>query len=167
MRRRSTVLKLVLAGGALVGIGAAATSAAAWTNTTYFSSATTSAAVSLQASLSSGSGWIAADTNASGVALNISSTLTNLQPSTTKTVVVYLRNSGGSPVTVSTVTPVKSGTLFTAPCTITATASALGTTTLAVNGTTSTTVTVTTPAMTPACWNATGTLILQFVGTAT
>jgi hypothetical protein len=161
------VVRVVLTAGVLAGVGAAATSAAAWTNPVYGRVATTTAAVSLQASLTSGSGWIDVDTNGAGVALDISATLTGLQPSTTKTVVVYVRNSGGSSVTVSTVAPVKTGALFAAPCAVTATASALGATTLAAGATTSTTVTVTTPAMTPACWSTTGTLVLQLVGTTT
>ncbi|MDM7830495.1 hypothetical protein [Cellulomonas edaphi] len=167
MRRRiprRRMVQLVLAAFALFGIGAAATSAL-WTNSAYFQASASGASVDLQAS-TNGTTWLDADTADAGVAVDLSSSLADLRPNTTRgPLTVYLKNSGSVPLTVAAVAPVKTGDLFTAPCALTVTTTALGATTLAVGATTTMTVTVTVPNLPLTCQNKTGSLVLQFTGT--
>ena len=167
MRRPSHAAALALAACAVVGLGAAVTAtAAAWTNDAWFRGSTKAVSVNLQGS-TDGTNFVAADTDAASSALNISSTLINLQPNTVKgPITVYIKNAGASPLVVSTVTPVKSGALFTGVCTLAVATTPLTSSTLAVGATATMTVTVTVPDLPLSCQTKTGQLVLQFNGTA-
>jgi len=95
-RNKGAIIKLTLGGLALVGIGAAATSAA-WTDSAFFSSATTSASVDLKGSATGGANanYTAADTALAAVDLGA---ISNLTPDSTITKTVYLWNAGTAPL---------------------------------------------------------------------
>ena len=167
-RRRSrkggvAYLRFGLAGVALLGIGAAATSAA-WTDQAWFGASATAAKVELAASLD-GTSYSVADAEATAVTIPFD--LLNAGATVTKT--VWVRNEGSVPVTVSAPVVAKTG-LFTgsgtgslAPAAVTV--SNVADTVLDPNEATSATVTV----VTPVNWDdsfqsQTGTLTITFTG---
>jgi len=100
-RRRGVVfLKFGLAGAALLGIAAAATSAA-WTDNAWFSASASAATVQLQGSLDSTPlSWQVANTK--GAALEIpAATFTNLVPGQTATYTVHVKNNGSVAITIA------------------------------------------------------------------
>ena len=118
-RRRGVVfLKFGLAGAALLGIAAAATSAA-WTDNAWFSADAHAATVKVSAS-SDGTNFSYADTGNGGTAITFGATeFGQLNAGVTKTVTLYLRNDGTVPLTVSAVTTSGSGGIFTADTSVT------------------------------------------------
>ncbi len=167
-RRRSrkggvAYLRFGLAGVALLGIGAAATSAA-WSDQAWFGASATAAKVELQASLAETSGYTDADA-APGITIPFD--LLNAGADVTKT--VWVRNDGTVPVTVGTPSVTKTG-LFTgsgtgasAPASVTV--SDVADATLEPGDVTSATVHVTTPANWDGSFQSqTGTLTITFTG---
>ncbi|GEL95874.1 hypothetical protein [Cellulomonas composti] len=151
-RRRGTVLKLVLASGALLGIGAAATSAA-WTNSAFFTSTASSGSVDLKACSSANPAattptWTcaAADTSGTAHAILSSSAFALMVPGNTYTTTVRIQNDGNVPLSVtSTITALAQPLTGTAP-NATLGVSPAGPITLAAGASQNLTVTVTTPA---------------------
>ncbi len=154
-RRRGVVfLKFGLAGAALLGIAAAATSAS-WSDNAWFSASAQAATVKLSASSSGTSGsFTYADTGNGGTAITFgASDFGELNQGASKPVTLYLRNDGSVPLTVSAVTTSGTGGIFTADTSVTGTAgnpaavvSDLATgTSIAPGATASFTVTLTTP----------------------
>jgi|GEM_PF-1116570 len=185
--RRSGVLKLGLGGLALLGIGAAATSAA-WTDPAYFVASAGSASVGLQGSLN-GTSWSDANTSSTSttvtadLAISIpAATFSGLVPNpdntsqVTKSVTLYLKNTGSSAITVTTACTA-SGDLFagstplivTFDSTATTATNCAKTLTFAAGSTTAqtTVLKVTVPAAWPSSYaNKAGSLIVTFTGTA-
>jgi predicted ribosomally synthesized peptide with SipW-like signal peptide len=186
-RRIANAVKIALAGGALLGMGAAATSAA-WTDQANFSATAASATVGLQGSLN-GTTWFDANTasTSTGVAADLAisvpaATFTGLVPNpnntsqVTRSVTLYLRSTGSAPTAVSTAcTP--SGDLFTGAAPLIVTFDAAATTatsctrtfTFAAGDTAaqSTVLKVTVPAAWPQTYaGKSGSLVVTFTGTA-
>ena len=146
-----TSARVVLAAGLLVGLGAAASSAA-WTNGAYFRSGASSASVELQACSSANPGatnpsWTCENADTSGAAHVVlsSSAFSLMVPGQTYSTTVQLRNAGTVPLTVSsTIAGIAEPLTGTAP-NATLTVSPAGPTTIAAAGSLNLTVTVTTP----------------------
>jgi hypothetical protein len=99
-RKRGAVIKFSLAGAALLGIAAAATSAA-WTDQAWFKIDATSATVDLDASID-GVNWAPADGAGTAVTVTIpASSFGNINQSFNKTLTLHLRNSGSVPLTLT------------------------------------------------------------------
>lgn len=102
---RRNALKLGLAGIAVVGVGAALTSAA-WTDNVFFQGDAHAATFNLQASLSATGPWVEAS---SASPITIPSTVFDkLVPGQTRTVDVYVINQSNVPATL-TATPTITG----------------------------------------------------------
>lgn len=171
--RRWGITRFALAGAALLGIGAAATSAA-WTDGTWFSLQASSASVQLEASTTGLAGsWVDADADP-GVTFGTTApnVFTNLLPGQTRSATIYLKNTGSTCVNVAAATVTKSAPLdgsTATDATVTLAPGVVGD--LAPNGGTATVqVTVATPAL----WSSTHqnvaanptALKVQFIGTA-
>jgi predicted ribosomally synthesized peptide with SipW-like signal peptide len=148
-RRRGAYVRFGLAGVALLGIGAAATSAA-WTDQAWFSTSATAATVKLDAS-ADGTSWIAADTSG---AAQVIAAISGLNQGANVQRTIYVKNSGDVPLTV-TCSTATSGTLWSGSGTgnsanPTVALGALGASSLAAGAQTSATLTVTTAA----AWDA-------------
>ncbi|WP_421742120.1 hypothetical protein [Cellulomonas sp.] len=105
-RRKGAAVRFGLAGLALLGIGAAATSAN-WTNDAWFNAASSSASVLLDGSVASATGpWVAADTDATGIALS-STAFSLLVPGQTRTVTYWVKNSSSTCLNVPAPTVTK------------------------------------------------------------
>ncbi|HEY0118129.1 MAG TPA: hypothetical protein VGC04_05050 [Cellulomonas sp.] len=105
-RRRGVVfLKFGLAGAALLGVAAAATSAA-WTDDAWFSATAQGATVHLQGAIGTNpasTDWQDADTSTESPTLTVSSTVFgDLLPGDHRTVVLNLRNTGSTNLTLGT-----------------------------------------------------------------
>ncbi len=170
-RRTVVVLKFGLAGAALLGIAAAATSAA-WTDNAWFSASASAKTVQFDAS-NDNSHWAAADASGTAVAVLDPNALTGLVAGQSRPVTLYIKNNGGS--TLSVAAPAISGDAITAL--------GIGANTddlkVAFDGTwplslapnsaaTKVTVTVTAPDTWPATFEGkSGTLYVDFLATAT
>ena len=111
-RKRAAIIKFSFAGAALLGIGAAATSAA-WTDDAWFSAAATTPTIQLQG----GNGaapttWTNADTSATAVVIPASA-FQNLEPGVARSVQIGLKNISTVPLIVAAPTVTTSGTIFT------------------------------------------------------
>ncbi|WP_051682025.1 hypothetical protein [Cellulomonas sp. HZM] len=160
-RRRRTALQLALGGLALVGIGAAATSAA-WTDPAYFTGDVKSATVDLRGRMSGSTTWSTADTAGTAVALGFAST--PMVPGGTQVKTIELQNAGNTPLNLTW----SSGNptfLVDASC-FSVAYSAFGASPLAAGSTTSATVTVTLKSDAPqaTCANKSPSLTVQVVG---
>ena len=101
-RRGVVFLKFGLAGAALLGIAAAATSAA-WSDDAWFSASATGATIELQGALDSApTSWDAADTKTASLAIP-ESTFEDLVPGEVRTYDVHLHNAGSTPLSVAPV----------------------------------------------------------------
>ncbi len=164
-RKRGTVIRLSLAGLALVGIGAAATTAA-WTDNVFFSATATTGTFNLQGSVD-GTTFVEGDSL--GTAITVPATsLTGLTPGDTKTVTLTIKNVGDLAATLgaSTVTP--TGVIFTGttPATALVTADVTGKT-LAPGASTTLTLTVAAPTTwdrNVAYQGKTGTVVVKVAG---
>ena len=108
-RRKGVVLRFGLAGLALLGIGAAATSAS-WTNDAWFNAASSSASVLLDGSATSATGpWTAADTDATGITF-AGTTFSLLVPGQTRTATYWVKNSSSTCLNVPAPTVTKAKT---------------------------------------------------------
>jgi hypothetical protein len=114
-RKRGAVIKFSLAGAALLGIAAAATSAA-WTDDAWFSASATGATIELQGSLHTNPlSWNPADDSSQALAIPA---FDNLVPNETRTYIVHVKNTGSVDVTVGAPTWTPSATnhaIFDAP----------------------------------------------------
>jgi len=126
-RNRGTIIKLVLAGVAVLGVGAALTTAA-WTDQAWFSAEATAGDVELQAALPDATGtgpgtFIDADDLADAVVIPLAPEyFENIAPGEAREVTLWLRNDGSLPLTIeSAAAQDVTGPLFagTAPATIT------------------------------------------------
>jgi hypothetical protein len=160
------IVAATLALAAVGGIGAAATSAA-WTDNVFFAAPAQAATFDLQGSLN-GTTWVQSD-NADSVQLSVPATaFANLLPGQTRTVTLYVKNTGTTNAAL-TATAAWSGSTFTTNPTL-AVAPTTSTLTAAGGSTASTTITLTVTA--PSDWNATnqgksGTVTVTIGGTAT
>lgn len=115
-RRRGVVfLKFGLAGAALLGIAAAATSAA-WTDNAWFSGTATAATVNLEGAVTAVGGtpatWTHADGTGSAPSITVDPTafgLDNLVPGDDKTIQLNLKNAGTAAIALGTPTITFSG----------------------------------------------------------
>jgi hypothetical protein len=166
--KRRPVIAIVLATLAIGGIGAAATSAA-WTDNVFFSASAQAATFNLQGSLNGTTNWVESD-DQSNIALTIpSSTFANMLPGQTRTVTVYVKNTGTTNASLVVTPTWASGSTFVDAPQVTAVATS-STLTAASGATpqTAVTITVTTPSLWPtANQGKTGTLIVTVAGTAT
>ena len=121
-RKRAT-LKIVLAGVAIVGVGAAVTTAV-WTDNVFFSATATASSFDLQHAASAAGPWSDPGVPGDEAVVTITAAgLDTLSPSTTVNVPFYLCNVGTTAGTITAITtPVISGALATAAgATLTAT----------------------------------------------
>ena len=168
-RKRGALIKFTFAGVALLGIGAAATSAA-WTDDAWFTTSATASTVKLDASLD-GTTFIPADTSATGVAVAIPTSVFGLvNQGSTITTTVYLRNAGTAPLTLGPAAITTTGTMFAAGSGVTVTAVPASTTLAPLvpsvpANTTAVLVTLTTPAAWPTSYQgSTGVITIKFTG---
>ena len=159
-KKRAAVIKLSLAGAAILGIGAAATSAA-WTDDAWFNASASSATVELQGSLD-GTNWSEADTTP-GLTIPVG-TFGNLLPGKTVPVTVHLKNIGSTPLAVaSTVT--LSGVVFDGVSPNNATVTVASVPNIAAGSSADVVVTLTTPATWADTFQGTtGTVLVRFTG---
>lgn len=163
-KKRAAVARFVLAGVAVLGIGAAATSAA-WTDDAWFSASATAATVELEASLN-GTDWEPADTSATAVVVPAAQ-FANMVPGQTRTVTLHLRNISSVPLALGAPVVTPSGSMFTGTGPATATV-ATPATPIAAGAATTVTLTVTTPPLWDASYqNASGSVTIQFQGQTT
>ncbi len=167
--------KLVLAGIAVAGIGAAVTTAA-WTDDVWFSAEAEAATFDLQGRVEPDGAWLdegidPTDETVDGedVVIEIpADTFAGLVPGSSVDVELGLLNAGTSDIDVAT--PVAQdllGAIFTGTAPASVTIGALGTTTLAPDETTTFTVTVSTSDTWPETYiNTSGTFSVLVVGTA-
>ncbi|OJV78506.1 MAG: hypothetical protein BGO37_07210 [Cellulomonas sp. 73-92] len=107
VRRRRPVVRLVLAGGVLVGLGAGLTSGA-WTDSAFFQSAASSASVDLQACVTAtptnpSPTWTCtpADTSGNAAAILPSTTFSGMTPGHVYTTKIRVLNNGTAALTVT------------------------------------------------------------------
>jgi hypothetical protein len=148
-RRRAgtTYLKFGLAGVALLGIGAAATSAA-WSDDAWFTADATAATVELAGSTAANGTFVAADTVGDGVDVTVSG-FADLVPGTIRTATIYLRNTGSAPLAI-TLDPTTTNHLGVFAGATPATVRVTGTPATLAGGATSDAITVTVSA--PEAW---------------
>lgn len=167
-KKRAAIARFVLAGVAVLGIGAAATSAA-WTDDAWFSANANSATVELQASLD-GSTWIDADTSGAAAVTIPPATFANMVPGQTRTVTLHLKNASTVPLAIGAPVVTPTDDMFTGatPATVAVTGAPA---TLAAGADTLTapiTLTVTAPDPWPATYQGkTGSVTIQFQGQTT
>lgn len=111
--KRSTAIRLSLAGIALVGIGAAATTAA-WTDNVFFTATATTSTFNLQGS-ADGVNFAEGDGVAPSISIPIAATVfQGMTPGDTKTTTVTVKNVGALQATLDAPVAVGSGDLFAA-----------------------------------------------------
>ncbi|MCR6688213.1 hypothetical protein [Cellulomonas sp.] len=142
-RKRAAIIKFSLAGAALLGIGAAATSAA-WTDQAWFSASASGATFELQGkNFASPATFVDAD-DASAKIVIPSAELAQLVPGATRTLTLTIKNSGSveQAVTEAHTWLAGAGTFVAAP---TVAVAGVPAGTLAAGAEATVTVTVTTP----------------------
>lgn len=164
-RKSPVIIKLALAGVAVLGVGAALTSAA-WTDNALFSASADSATVELQGRLADAETWVDADTDALAVQVGADE-LSDLVPGEERRFEIELRNSGSIPLMVGAPTIAATGDVFTGTGPATVSTSWAGDE-VAAAGTQKVTVTVKTPADWAATYQGkTGALTLMFQAATT
>ncbi|WP_084077779.1 hypothetical protein [Demequina sp. NBRC 110057] len=136
-RTRRDRAKLILAGVAVAGIGAAVTTAA-WTDDVWFSAEASAADFDLQGRVAGTNDWLdlgvdaSVEDDADDTVIAIPATswlsggapvdLTSLVPGDTATVTLELCNAGSTDITLAAAVPQMTGTMFegSAPATVTA-----------------------------------------------
>ncbi|WP_426594320.1 hypothetical protein ACPPVS_02125 [Cellulomonas sp. McL0617] len=112
-KKRGAIIKFSLAGAALLGIGAAATSAQ-WADDAWFSASATAASVDLQGS-ADGTTWLPANDNTHTVVVDVTGAqLGALNQGAAVDITLYLKNNGAQTLTITGGTPAATGLLFTA-----------------------------------------------------
>lgn len=167
-RRRGALVRFGLAGIAVLGVGAAVTSAA-WTDDAWFAGSASAAEVELQGSID-GATWYDADTNGAGIAVAIpEKEFAGLNQGANETVTLHLKNDGNTPLTLGSGTvTTDSGdptSIFAGAKPATAQITGAPASELAAGATTTATLRITTPADWPADYQGkTGELTVQFTG---
>ena len=160
--QRSTRTRIALGGLALLGIGAAITTAA-WTDNVWLQAEANAASFNLQGSLSATGDW--GEYAAEGEALRIpidTSQFRGILPNTEVSTEVYVRNDSSVPATIS-VDTIPTGALFAADSTVTA-AAAAETSTLAPGEHTKVTITLTAGEMPAEFQEAAGSVTVHVTG---
>lgn len=161
-KKRAGVLKLGLAGLAVLGIGAAATSAA-WSDDAWFTANAEAVTVQLQGSLN-GTTWTDADTQGSAVAIP-AHVFGELNQGANESVTLHLRNHGDVDLTLETPGVTTSGAIFAGAAGADVSVGTPGATLLEPGDTTTVVVTVTTDEEWPESFQGTtGTITLTFTG---
>ena len=168
-KRRRKIAKFALAGVAVLGVGAALTSAA-WTDDVFFAADATSGTFDLQGSLD-GTTWFdvaTVDDTATTPIPIPASAFENLAPNDVRVVTLHLKNAGSVPMTLGTAVVTETGALFdNAGANVAVTVGAYGAATLAVGDTTTFTVTLTAPNWTNTDFtNLTGDILVAVTGTS-
>lgn len=172
-RDKRKVAKFVLAGIAVLGIGAAATMAV-WTDDVWFSAEAEAATFDLQGALSPDGPWLdvgvdeTPNDSSDDTAIVIPvEEFGNVLPSFDNTVTVYLRNAGSTDIALSNPVESTTGTIFAGTDPATVTVSAPEASTLAPTDETSFDIQLTTSADWPNSYqSAEGTISVVVVGTA-
>lgn len=163
-RRRSLLIRGGIAGLALLGIGAALTSAN-WTDQVFFSADAQAATFNLQGSASATGPWLEYETVDGALVIPIAvSEFGDLVPSEeARTVEVYVRNDSTVPadLTVGTTT---SGALFTGSEATTTSSATVDDTTLDPDEVTAVTITLTPGQIPDALQGAAGTIVVTVTG---
>ena len=168
-RRRRKIAKFALAGVAVLGVGAALTSAA-WTDDVFFAADATSGTFDLQGSLD-GTNWfdVATVDDTATTPIQIpASAFDNLAPNDVRVVTLHLQNAGSVPITLGTPVVTENGALFDdLGANVGVAVGAYGSPTLAVGATTTFTVTLTAPDWTNTDYtNLTGDILVAVTGTS-
>lgn len=165
-KKRGAIIKFSLAGVALVGIGAAATSAQ-WSDNAWFSaSASAVGTVHLQAS-NDGTNFVDAKVVGDAVTIGVDSDFfAHLDQGADRTTTIYLKNAGTADLTIAADTPSLTGGIFggAVPANVT-----VGTapTTIAAGDTATISVELTTSATWPTSYQGTtGAITLHYSATA-
>ncbi len=164
-RDRKTYLRFGLAAVAVLGIGAAVTSAS-WTDQAWFTGSAGAAQVELQAS-SDGTSWVDADTVGDGVAVAIDeAAFARMNQGERRQVTLHLKNSGSVDLSLGGQAEVSAtGSLFEGSDPASATVSVPADVLLSPAETTTATLTITTPEdWDPSYQGATGALTVSFTG---
>jgi len=163
-RRRAAIVRFGLAGVAVLGVGAAATSAA-WTDDAWFAgSASAVEKVELQASVDGGQTWYDADAEGDAVSIPADA-FDNLNQGADETIALQLKNASTVPLTLGQGVLTTGGALFEGTAPASATIHDPSSFTLDAGATDTVILQVTTPADWPESYQgATGTLTLQFTG---
>lgn len=110
--RRRKITKFALAGVAVLGVGAALTSAA-WSDSVFFATPSSAATFELEGYNPTTLGWEQADTNAPGVAILLpADAIDQVGPNISDSYTVRVRNAGNIPIALATPTSVVTGALF-------------------------------------------------------
>jgi anti-sigma factor RsiW len=168
-KRRRKIAKFALAGVAVLGVGAALTSAA-WTDDVFFAADATSGTFDLQGSLD-GTNWfdVANIDDTSVTPIQIPATaFENLAPGDVRVVTLNLRNAGSVDLTLGAPVVTENGALFAnAGANVGVTVGAYGASTLAAGAATTFTVTLTVPDWTNTDYtNLTGDILVAVTGTS-
>lgn len=107
--RRRKITKFALAGVAVLGVGAALTSAA-WTDNVWFQGNASTGNVDLRGSVN-GTTWLQGASEGTPIVIPASE-LGNVGPDISDTTTIYVRNFGSLPVAISTTQAEGTGTLF-------------------------------------------------------
>ena len=161
--RRGAIVRFGLATVAVVGVGAALTSAV-WTDDAWFAGdAAAVEKVELQASVD-GSTWQDADVVGNAVQIPVDE-FSDLNQGADETVTLHLKNASSVPLDLGEGVVTTDGDLFAGDAPATATVSEPAQVQLAPGATTTVTLRVTTPADWPEQYQgAEGTMTLQFTG---
>lgn len=164
-RKRGVFVRFGLATVAVVGIGAAITTAA-WTDDVWFNADAQAASFNLQGSTSATGPWSEYDTQAGALVVPIpASNFGSLIPGETRTLVVHVKNASTVQATNLTATATGNGTLFGAGTTAAATV-AVADATLAVDQVTAVTVTLKTGELPASFQGTTGTVLVKVNGSS-
>ncbi|MCD4523980.1 hypothetical protein [Nocardioides sp. cx-173] len=163
-RRRGAIVRFGLAGVAVLGVGAALTSAT-WTDDAWFAgSASAVEKVELQASVDGGNTWFDADTVDNAVAIPASA-FENLNQGADESIALQLKNASSVPLTLGKGVLTTDGALFDGDAPASATIHDPSTFELDAGATDTVILQVTTPDDWPEEYQgAEGTLTLQFTG---
>lgn len=163
-RRRGAIVRFGLATVAVLGVGAALTSAV-WTDDAWFDGGASAVEqVELQASVDGGSTWYDADTENQAVSIPADA-FDNLNQGADETITLHLKNASSVPLTLGKGVLNTSGAMFTGNAPATATVTDPSATQLAPGATDEVTLQVTTPGDWPEQYQgAEGTMTLQFTG---
>ncbi len=113
--RRRKITKFALAGVAVLGVGAALTSAA-WSDSVFFATPSKAATFELEGYNPSTLGWEAADTNLPGVAILLpADAIDAIGPNIADSYTVRVRNAGNINITLAPPTSTQTGLLFATP----------------------------------------------------
>ena len=168
-KRRRKIAKFALAGVAVLGVGAALTSAA-WTDDVFFAADATSGTFDLQGSLD-GITWfdVATVDDTATTPIQIPGTaFANMAPNDVRVVTLHLQNDGSVPITLGTPVVTEAGALFdNAGANVAVTVGPYGAATLAPAATTTFTVTLTAPDWANTDYtNLTGDILVAVTGTS-